>query len=309
MASHLVTYGLLLVVVCIWGSYPTLVKIALRDMPPFTLAALRCVLASAILSGLLWRERGEGDSPITRADLPALVVLGISGITVSTSIFYLAVSLTTASNAVILTASTPILVAVGGHWFFGERLQRLQWTGVACSALGVLLTITRGDWRLFETPPHLGDGIVLAGQVAWATYTLYGKRVLTRLSPRAATTAAYLVGTTFLIPLALILAPAFPPATMTSLPAWAVVVFQGTLGTLAHVWYYRGVQTVGASVTATFTNLQPLVGVALATLLLGESVRFAQVLGAGAILVGVWLTTRSRRRLSGLARSHEPDRA
>lgn len=299
MASHVVTYVLLLVVVVIWGSYPTVVKIALRDMPPFTLAALRCTLGSAILAGLLWRERDEGGSPMSRADLPALVILGVSGITVSTGIFYLAVAMTTASNAVILTASTPILVAVGGHLFFAERLGRLQWIGVVCSAAGVLLTVTRGDWRVFETPPNLGDGIVLAGQVAWATYTLYGKRVLTRLSPRTATTAAYLIGTAFLIPLAIILAPAFPPATMTSLPAWAVVVFQGTLGTLAHVWYYRGVQTVGPSVAANFTNLQPLVGVALATLLLGERVTIAQVAGAGAILVGVWLTTRREPACSG----------
>ena len=120
-------------VVVVWGSYPTLVKIALRDMPPFTLAALRCLLASAILTVLFWREAGERHHAVTRADLPALVILGVSGITISTGIFYLAVALTTASNAVILTASTPVLVAVGGHLFFGERLRPLQWAGVACS--------------------------------------------------------------------------------------------------------------------------------------------------------------------------------
>lgn len=291
-SRRVTTYLLLVIVVVIWGSYPTLVKIALRDMPPFTLAALRCTLASVILTVLLWRGSGHGEQPITRADLPALVVLGVSGITISTSIFYLAVSLTTASNAVILTASTPVLVAVGGHLFFDERLRRLQWTGVMCSAAGVLLTVTRGEVRLFESPPHLGDGIVVLGQVAWATYTLYGKRVLTRLSPRAATTAAYLIGTAFLIPLAILLAPAFPRAVFTSATAWGVVLFQGTLGALAHIWYYRGVQTVGPAVTAIFMNLQALVGVVLATLLLGESLSVAQGLGAAAILLGVWLTTR-----------------
>ena len=107
-----------------------------------------------------------------------------------------------------------------------------------------------------------------------------------------ATTAAYLIGTAALIPLAVLAAPAFPPAVLTSVPAWAVVVFQGTVGTLSHIWYYRGVQTVGASVTAIFMNLQPLVGIALATLLLGERVSVAQGVGVAAILLGVWLTTR-----------------
>jgi drug/metabolite transporter (DMT)-like permease len=294
--TRLRTYLLLIVVVTIWGSYPTLVKLALRDMPPFTLAALRCLLASALLSGLLWRDAGQGEWPITRVDWPDLVILGISGITVSTAIFYLAVSLTTASNAVILTASTPVLVAIGGHLFFGEFLRPRQWAGVACSAGGVLLTVTRGELRLLESPPHLGDGIVVAGQVAWATYTLYGKRVLTRLSPRVATTAAYLIGTALLVPIAVLLAPAFPPATFASASAWGVVLFQGTLGTLSHIWYYRGVQTVGPTVTAIFTNLQPLVGVLLATLVLGEHLSPAQGVGAAAILLGVWLTTRRSPR-------------
>jgi drug/metabolite transporter (DMT)-like permease len=206
------TYLLLVVVVVIWGSYPTLVKLALRDMPPFTLAALRCTLASALLAGLFWRGAGEDETSITRADVPGLVVLGLAGIAMSTGIYYLGVQLTTASNAVILTASTPVLVALGGHLFFAERLSRLQWAGVACSAAGVLLTVSRGNLRLLESPPHPGDAIVVLGQVGWATYTLYGKRVLTRLSPRTATLGAYLVGTAVLVPLAVIAAPAFPQA-------------------------------------------------------------------------------------------------
>jgi drug/metabolite transporter (DMT)-like permease len=290
--SRLATFLLLVTVVVIWSSYPTLVKLAVRDMPPFTLGALRCMLATAILGGLVWRGGAGGETPITRQDLPDLVVLGVAGITMSTGVFYLAVQLTSASNAVILTATTPIFVALGGHVFFAERLRRRQWAGVACSALGVLLTVTRGDVRLLETPPRLGDALALVGQVGWATYTLYGKRVLARLSPRAATAAAYLIGTALLVPIAGLASPAFPPARWTSLPAWGVVIFQGTVGTLSHVWYYRGVQAVGPAVTAVFMNLQPLIGVALATVVLGERLTLAQGLGCAAILVGVWFTTR-----------------
>lgn len=293
MSSHaLTTYLLLTAVVGIWGSYPALVKIALRDMPPFTLAALRCSLASAILATLWWRGRTDDAQGISRADWPDLLVLGLAGITMSTGSFYLAVHLTTASNAVILTATTPVFVALAGHFFFGEPLAGRQWLGVAGSAVGVLLTVIRGEIALLEAPPQAGDGLVLVGQVGWATYTLYGKRVLNRLSPRTATTAAYLIGTACLIPLAVLVAPAFPPARLTSVGAWGVVVFQGTLGTVSHVWYYRGVQTVGAAAAAIFMNLQPIVGVALAAILVGERISGAQALGVALILGGVWLTTR-----------------
>lgn len=295
MRSRVSTFLLLVVVVAIWSSYPALVKVALRDMPPFTLAALRCLLASIILAVMVWRGTQVGEVPITRADVPGLLVLGIAGITLSTGTFYLAIHLTSASNASILTATTPVFVALGGHLFFGDRLRAGQWLGVACSALGVLLTVTRGNLRLLESPPSLGDGIALVGQVGWATYTLYGKRVMVRLSPQAATAAAYLIGTALLVPVAAIAAPAFSPTRWASLPAWGVVIFQGTLGTLSHVWYYRGVQSVGPAVTAVFMNFQPLVGVALATAVLGETVSLAQGVGAATILLGVWLTSRRAR--------------
>jgi drug/metabolite transporter (DMT)-like permease len=279
-------------VVVIWGSYPALVKVALRDMPPFTLAALRCTLASALLLALLWRETRAGETAITRGDVPSLIILGVCGITVSTGTFYLAINWTTASNAVILTATTPVFVVLGDRFLLGEQLSGRRWLGVLASAAGVLLTVTRGELRLLEARPRIGDAIALGGQVAWATYTLYGKRVMERLSPRAATAGAYLVGTTLLVPIAVLTAPAFPPPRLASLPAWGVVLFQGIIGTLSHVWYYRGVQTLGPAVTAIFMNLQPLVGMALATLLLGETVSPAQGLGVTLVLLGVWLTTR-----------------
>ena len=94
------------------------------------------------------------------------------------------------------------------------------------------------------------------------------------------------------IPVAVVVAPAFPPSRWASAPAWGVVLFQGTVGTLSHVWYYRGIQAVGPAVTAVFMNLQPVIGVTLATVVLGESLGVAQGLGATLILVGVYLTTR-----------------
>lgn len=288
-------YVALFLVVSLWGSYPALTKLALVDVPPFLLAAVRCALASAFLGILLVRRGLQDVRVLTADDLRAFAILGFSGILISTTFTYLAIYLTTASNAVILQASTPVMVAVGARLYLGERLRALQWLGVGCSAAGVLLVVTRGEWAALRLENlHSGDFIVLFSLAGWTAYTIYGKRILALHSPALATTLSYILGTLMLIPLALLTAPLFPPPRLASATAWGVILYQAILGALAHVWWYEGVRTVGPSRSAIFMNFQPVVGVLLAAALLGEAIGAPQLLGGGAVLVGVALTTRQK---------------
>jgi drug/metabolite transporter (DMT)-like permease len=115
--------------------------------------------------------------------------------------------------------------------------------------------------------------------------------VLTEHDPALTTTAAYVLGSVMLLPMAFIVAPFFPPPDLTSLAAWAVVAYQAFLGAVAHIWWYEGVKAVGPSRSAIFLNLQPMVGVLLAWLMLGERIVAAELAGAATVLAGVALTT------------------
>ncbi|MBI4241984.1 MAG: DMT family transporter [Candidatus Rokubacteria bacterium] len=288
-------YVALLLIVALWGSYPATAKLALADLPPFLLVTLRCLLASAFLAILLARHGFEEAWALTWRDLPGLGFLAFSGIFISTGFTYLAIYLTTASNAVILQATTPVMVVLGARLYLGERLGRLQWAGVACSTVGVLFVVTRGQWAALRLANlQVGDFLVLFACSGWSVYTIYGKRVLAAQSPALATTAAYVLGSLMLVPLAVATAPLFPAPRLASPIAWGVVLYQASLGALAHVWWYEGVKAVGPSRTAIFMNLQPAVGVLLARALVGESIGLAQVLGGLAVLVGVALTTRQK---------------
>jgi len=293
LASQTRAYIALLLIVALWGSYPATAKLALADFPPFFLVTLRCLLASGFLTLLLYRRGFEEARALTWNDLQGLGFLGFSGIFISTGFTYLAIYLTTASNAVILQAATPVMVALGARLYLRERLRRLQWMGVVCSAAGVLLVVTKGGWAALR-PATLqgGDFLVLFAISGWSVYTIYGKRVLAVHSPALATTAAYVLGSLMLLPLALVTAPLFPTPRLASPAAWGVLLYQAFLGALAHVWWYEGVKAVGASRSAIFMNFQPVVGVLLAAAMLGEKIGLAQVLGGLAVLIGVALTSR-----------------
>jgi drug/metabolite transporter (DMT)-like permease len=92
---------------------------------------------------------------------------------------------------------------------------------------------------------------------------------------------------------AAITAPLFPAPRLSSLTAWAVVFYQGILGAVAHIWWYEAVRVVGPSQAAIFTNLQPIIGIVLAPLLLGERIGVWHVVGTLFVLAGVGLTTRA----------------
>ena len=290
-------YFALLLIVFLWGSYPAMAKLAFRDVPPVLLAALRCGVASVFLVVLLARA-GEGAiGEITPAAARAFAVLAVTGIVGSMQLTYLSLYFTTAGNVVILQVATPVMVALGARVYLGERLSQPQWLGVALSAAGVLLVITRG--RLSNLRPgelRTGDLINLASMVGWSAYTVYGKRVLATYSPTLATTAAYVLGTVVLIPLAVITAPLFPAPHLASVPAWLIIFYQALLGAVAHVWWYRAVDVIGPSLASVFMNLQPVVGLALAATVLAEGVDRWQIAGGLLVLGGVGLTTGLGRR-------------
>lgn len=290
-------YLILTLIAALWGSYPVFAKIALAHFPPYVLVVLRTSLASVFLAVLLFRRGFDDFRALSWGDLRTFAFLGFTGIFVSTGGTYLGIAFTTASSAALLQAASPVMVAIGAWFYLHERLRRRQWAGVILSALGVLLVVTRGSWRAIAHLELLpGDFIILLGQAGWAVYTVYGKRVLAVHSPVVATTAAYVLGSVMLLPVPFLTARFFPAPDWTSATAWSVVAIQGILGAIAHVWWYEGVHRVGASRAAIFMNLQPVVGVVLAWVMLGETIEPAEIVGGLAVLAGVGLTTRVGQR-------------
>lgn len=293
-------YAALLLIATLWGTFPATGKLAVADFPPVFLTALRGVVASAFLVVLLARAGAETVRGLAPDSVRAFVTLGVLGLAISTQLSYIGYAYTTAANAAILQAATPVLMALGARAYLGERLRRRQQAGVALSAVGVLVVVTQGRlWMLRVEELRPGDFITLAGLVAWTAYTVYGKRVILTHSPALTTTAAYVAGTCVLVAEAALTAPLFPRPALGSARAWAVVVYHAFFGAVAHIWWYRAVERVGASRAAVFMNVTPIVGVLLAAALLAEPVGVWEILGTLLVLAGVALTTATPPRTTG----------
>ena len=283
-------YALLGVVLLFWaGNFP-LGKLALEDLGPLTLTGGRALLAAPLLL-LVARLTAPLTRPLGPADYRAFLVLGLTGLVTNTTIWYLGLKHTTALNAGIVGAASPMFTAVAAALLLGDRLSRRNWIGIGLSVLAVLVTVAKGSPAVLRTfAVNRGDLFILASQAAWVTYSLYSRAAASTLPPIWIMAGAHVVGAVVLVPLALAIER--PWEDWRAWGGWLVVLYGALPITLGHVWFYRVIRTLGAAPTMAFLNLMPFVVLALSWALLGEALHLYHVAGAALVAAGVYLATR-----------------
>jgi drug/metabolite transporter (DMT)-like permease len=283
-------YLLLGLVILFWaGNFP-LGKLALAEVGPVTLTGARALLAAPLLV-LVARLTAPLERRLGRADLIAFTVLGLSGLVANTTVWYLGLKHTTALNAGIVGATSPIFVALAASVLLGDRLTPRNWLGIALSVLAVLVTVAKGSPAVLRTlAVNRGDLIILASQSAWVVYSLYSRSARSTLPPIWIMAGANVVGAVVLVPLAALAER--PWEHWRAWTAWLVVLYGALPITLGHLWFYEVIRALGVGRTVTFLNLMPFVVLALSWAIVGEAVHVYHLVGAVLVAGGVYLATR-----------------
>lgn len=290
------TESSLLALAVIWGVNFSVIKVALEELDPFVFNALRFPLAAAVLLGLLRLTRGRRwiDMP-DRDDRVRLVVLGLVGNVLYQVLFIVGVDRTTAGNASLLLATTPVwtlmLSVLMGH----ERPPAMVWVGVTGTLGGMVLVVLGGAGVALGSDHLAGDLLMVGASMTWSVYTVgsrdlvmrYGALPVTAWTLWAAVPGLVLLGLPGLLTL---------EAGTVSGKAWIAVVYAGVLAiSVAYVIWYRGVRHLGNARTAVYSNLVPVAALAVAWLWLGEVPTPLQGAGALVVLAGLTLTRTARR--------------
>ena len=284
-------YLLLLAVIVVWsGNFP-LGKLALAEVSPLFLTAGRTALAAPLLFFVARMTVPLERLPVRR-DYVAFVVLGLTGLVLNTTTWYWGLKWTTALNAGILGAASPIFVALGAAAFLGERLRKRTWAGIALTVTAVALTVAKGSLAvLLEFAVNRGDLVILLSQTAWVAYSLYSRAAASTLPPVWVMAGANAVGAAVLLPLSWLVDGAWPTPWQAPV-GWGVMLYGAIPITIAHLWYYQVIRRLGPSRTAAFSNLMPFVVIAMSWALVGEAVRAYHLVGAALVIAGVVLATR-----------------
>jgi drug/metabolite transporter (DMT)-like permease len=281
----------LLALAVIWGVNFSVVKAVLVFLDPLALNALRFSIAAAALWLVMRKLGGRGVDPEDRL---RLLLLGLLGNVVYQLAFIFGIDRTLAGNASLLLATSPVWVillsAARGH----ERLTLLVGMGAILTLVGMVLVVLGSGQEVgLGTTTLVGDGLMALAAVLWATYTVGSSQLVRKYGPIRVTTWTLWVGTPMLVLLA---APTLTETAWTAVPlvVWGGVVFSGLFAlAIAYLLWYRGVQRIGNSRTAVYSNLVPVTALITAWIWLGEVPTAAQLSGAAVILGGIWLARRA----------------
>lgn len=266
----------------IWGLSYLFTKVALRDMGPFELAAIRTALAAVLFLPALLRARGS-------IGVRDGLVLGGLGITLYYAGFNVGLQDARATDAGVIQAAIPAATALVAIPLLGERGTLWSWLGIALSTLGVVLLV--GGTSASGTGSLTGNLWIVLSVAVWAVYSAVARRIARRAASTAITAATLVYGAALCVPLAAVeLTTIVPRVTPEGL---AAVLFLAAFASALGYWLWAfGLSRVEAGRASAYLNLLPLVAAVSGALVLGESVG-ALELAAGAVIVsGVALASR-----------------
>jgi drug/metabolite transporter (DMT)-like permease len=273
-------------VAVIWALNFTVIKVTLEEIDPFSFNALRYVFAALILVAVTkWRGF---KILVKREHIIPLIGVGIVGNLIYQVLFIVGVNLTNAANSAVILGTIPVWIALLAHLFTEEKLSSNKLIGMIFAFLGVALIIFgRNEGFSFNSTNGLGDLIVLASAIAWASYTILSKKYLKLYNSSQYSAFISIVG---VIGLLIVGAPSLSKVDLNtiSLAGYGGILYSGFLSVgLAYLIWNRGVHKIGAIKTASYQNLVPVLGLIFGVVLLNESLSLIQYVGCFFVIIGI----------------------
>jgi len=282
--------ALLLLMILIWGSNFSLVKVALRDFPEIPFNAMRLVVATTVfLAAIRWTADPARPRPaLTRQDWVQLCFLGLVGSFLYQFCFVAGVGRTSVGNGSLIVGTSPIVIALLSALAGHERIRPLRWTGVVMALAGLYLVVGHGVD--FSAQTFRGDLLMLAGVACWAVYSVASQPILKRHSPLVVIGLTFSIGAVLYV---LIMVPTLVHVDWGAVSgfSWFLMVASALLALNLSYWiWYTGLKKLGGSRTSVYSYLTPIVAIVVAALWLGEPISGNQVAGAAAIFTGLLIT-------------------
>jgi drug/metabolite transporter (DMT)-like permease len=273
----------------LFGASVVAVRVAVRDIPPTTLAVFRFGQGAAILFAAVALAKSDL-LRMTRQRFRVIALLGAIFFSLFPLTFNAGLQFTQASRGALMLATMPIWSMLLARRLIGERLSARQMLGIGLSLCGVLIVvIERGLVLDSSGRAFLGDGLVLVTAFLGALYGALASRVMEREHPLTLVSYAMLVGTILLLPFAVAEGLVEELGQLDASLA-RIILFLGIPGgAIAFGLWTAALARLSPTQVAVYINLNPVIAAILGVLLLDERATPLYLVSFAAVLAGVAL--------------------
>lgn len=288
----------MILVVLLWSSAGVVGKHIGTSLPALQVAEWRTIFGIQSLLPFLWLEKRHASSSPAGWELRRLLPLwmvGLAGYGLMQWLFFLSAQRTYASHLILIMALTPICTKLLRRLLFREDISGMFWSGAAVALAGSALILwpsSSGDASIW-----VGDLLALGAMISFSLYTEGMAHYARGYSLTAANVHVLTAGLLFLY-VAGGVSGGSASASLFSLEAWTIMLpsthiigwlaFLGIGCTAFAYWGYGwAIRRLSASVALPFLYLQPLFGVALSAVWLGEALTLRFAMGSVLILLGL----------------------
>jgi drug/metabolite transporter (DMT)-like permease len=269
----------------IWGATFLWLKIALDELGPLTLNAIRLTVAAI---GLFVVARLTGSTWPGRKFLPAMAFLGIFNIALPFALITWSELYITTGLVSILNSTVPLFTILLAFFFVpDDRFTLARGAGLALGFGGVVLLVLNKVGNGLHAV-EWGAGVTLLASLSYAIAAIYARRKMPEVSPAMIAFGQSIFANLALWPLALIFES---PIRIPQQPlTWLALFWLGIAATgIGTALYYYLLREVGPTRTTLTTYIFPLVGVLLGWIFLSEQPDWRLVVGGMLVVSGVAL--------------------
>jgi DME family drug/metabolite transporter len=279
-------YLFILAAATLWGMIGPFARLAFQEgVPPMEVAFWRALLTWFLFAG---HAAIKGETGLDRRDIPAVVVFGITGVSLFYGAYQMAVKHGGAALASVLLYTAPAWVTVLARILFRERITVLKLAALLLTLIGVTAISWAGQTGYGEDIPLSAILFGLVSGFCYSLYYIFGRH----FSGRYSSPNLFL----YILPIGILGMLPWIQFTDKTLTAWAALILLAVVSTYgANFCYYASLKYLEASRAAILATLEPVITVVIAYLWWNESMNIPSLIGCTLILSAVVMVVADRK--------------
>jgi len=285
--SHRLGYLFAVLAAIMFGSVSVLAKPLVSTIDPILLASLIYIISAITLSPFAKKQKQK----FTRKDLLLILSISVCGAVIAPSLYFVGLTHASASDAALIANGEVFFSVLLAVMFFREKLRFVGWIAIFLVLAGMIIITTNLNFADFTLQQiHYKDMLLILSMLFWALDNNLSRYLAQKINVANIAQIKSAIGGIMLLVIALLI---FKVNTAIETDQIIPILVLGSIGFAASLYFFLlGLKRIGIVRTITIFSMSSIFGLVASSVFLAEQISWYQIIAAGIMIFGVYLTNR-----------------